>query len=72
MESVLAHLRKLITLTENGEEDQLVKLVNMAVEVSNQIVRIENGELVNRSDDDAEEEPGDDADDSDDCEEDEV
>lgn len=63
MESILAHLRKLIMLTENGDEEKLEKLVNMANEVSNQIIRIENGELVNstaydseESDDDPEDE----------------
>lgn len=45
MESILTHLRKLILLTESGEEDTLGKLVNMSCEVSNQIIRIEKGEL---------------------------
>lgn len=47
MESILTHLRKLILLTENGEEETLAKLVNMSCEVSNQLIRIENGELNN-------------------------
>ena len=44
MESILAHLRKLILLTEPGDEDKLKTLVNMACEVSNQLIRVENGE----------------------------
>ena len=50
MESILAHLRKLILLTELGDEEKLNKLVNMSCEVSNQLIRIENGELNNKVD----------------------
>jgi hypothetical protein len=46
MESILTHLRKLIILTENGDEDQIQKLVNSACEVSNQLIRIEKGECI--------------------------
>lgn len=46
MESILAHLRKLILMTELGEEDKLKDLTNMACEVSNTISRIENGEYI--------------------------
>jgi hypothetical protein len=61
MESILTHLRKLILLTENGEEEPLAKLINMSCEVSNQLIRIENGEL-NNDESDVEEEISDDED----------
>lgn len=44
MESILAHLKKLILLTENGDEEQIEKLVNNACEVSNQLIKIKNRE----------------------------
>ena len=57
MEAVLARLKSLIVMMESGEVEQLGKLVNMAVEVSNQLVRIENGECnyvaPNESDDES-------------------
>lgn len=56
MESILTQIRKLILLTEPGEEEKLEKLVNMACEVSNQIVRIENGECNNVGSDDSDDE----------------
>ena len=59
MESILIHLRKLILGTENGDEEQLKKLVNMACEVSNQIIKIENREykdIETCDDEDADEE----------------
>ena len=49
MDCILTHLKKLIILTENGDEEQLEKLVQMACEVSNQLIRIENREYIDRS-----------------------
>lgn len=71
MDCILAHLKKLIILTENGDEEQLEKLVQMACEVSNQLIRIENREYnnelsyINESDDEDESEDEDDEDDED-------
>ena len=52
MEAVLARLKTLIVMMEPGEVDELEKLVNMACDVSNQLIRIENGELNNVASDD--------------------
>lgn len=60
MEAILAQLKKLIILTESGEEESLAKLVNMSIDVSNQLIRIENGEFINRESDDSDEEETDD------------
>jgi hypothetical protein len=62
MESILAHLTKLILLTENGDEDSIKKLVNMACEVSNQIIKIENREY-NYEESDQEDESDEDSED---------
>lgn len=56
MEAILARLKTLIVMMEPGEEEKLEKLVNMTCEVSNQIVRIENGECNNVGSDDSDEE----------------
>lgn len=67
MDAVLVHLKKLIILTENGEEEELEKLVNMACKVSNQLIKIENRELNNEevieSDEESDDEPSDEDDD---------
>ena len=64
MEAILARLKSLIVMMEPGETEQLEKLVNMACEVSNQLIRIENGELINReSEDESEDEENNDEDD---------
>ena len=62
MEAILARIKSLIVMMEPGETEEMGKLVNMACEVSNQLVRIENGEYINsasdqddESDDDEEE-----------------
>lgn len=47
MEAILAKIKSLILMMEPGEVDELNRLVNMACEVSNQLVRIENGECIN-------------------------
>lgn len=54
MNSILVHLRKLILLTSNGEEDQIQKLVNSACEVSNQLIRIEKKACVGEEYDESE------------------
>lgn len=62
MESILAHLKKLILLTENGDEEQIEKLVNNACEVSNQLIKIKNREY-NTEESDPEYEEDEDSDD---------
>lgn len=47
MEAILAKIKSFILMMEPGEVEQLERLVNMACEVSNQLIRIENGELNN-------------------------
>ena len=68
MDAILVHLKKLIILTENGEEEQLEKLVNMACVVSNQLIKIENKELYTEDEIAESEEESDDEDNDDDYE----
>ena len=69
MEAVLARLKTLIVIMEPGEVDELEKLVNMACDVSNQLIRIENGELNNITSDDEDDSDEEDNEDFDEIEE---
>ena len=60
MEAILARLKSLIVMMEPDETEQLEKLVNMACEVSNQLVRIENREYINSTFNDNDESENDD------------
>lgn len=58
MEAILAKIKSFILMMEPGETEEMCKLVNMACEVSNQLIRIEKGKLIN-GESDAEDESDD-------------